>query len=153
MKMYNRIIFVLSLLGVIMAVYVLQSFLRQSSIICLTGSGCEVVRKSPISYPFGIPVPAFGLVGYTFLAIFAFLKSLIPSDQSSINNQQLSISNLYTKIMLGIAIFGICFVTWFTSMELFVIKGICMWCAISAVNMYIIFFLILASRKFNKLDK
>ncbi len=51
---------------------------------------------------------------------------------------------------MGIGVFGICFVTWFTSMELFVIKGICMWCAISAVNMYIIFFLLLATIRLEK---
>jgi uncharacterized membrane protein len=143
-SLINRIIFILSLLGVIMAIYVLQSFLRQSSIICLTGSGCEMVRKNPISWPFGIPVPAFGLVGYTGLVILSFLKSTLNPSQPITNNQQ-----LITKIMLGIAIFGICFVTWFTSMELFVIKGICMWCAISAVNMYVIFDLLIFTLKQN----
>jgi uncharacterized membrane protein len=130
----NRIIFILSIAGIIMAIYVLQSFLRQSSIICLTGSGCETVRKSPFSYIFGIPIPAFGLVGYAGLAILSFLKTL---NLSTVNRQ------LSTKIMFAIAIFGICFVTWFTYMELFVIKGICMWCAISAVNMYGIFGLLI----------
>ncbi|EKD87244.1 MAG: hypothetical protein ACD_36C00178G0006 [uncultured bacterium] len=129
----NRTLFLLSLLGFAMAIYVLQSFLRQSSIVCLT-NGCEIVRKSPYSYPFGIPVPAFGLVGYFFLALLAFLRTT-------------SKKQWIKKAMLGISIFGICFVTWFTYMELFVIKGICTWCAISAVNMYIIFILILKSYK------
>jgi len=128
----NRIIFVLSILGVIMAAYVLQSFLRNTGIVCLTGTGCELVRKSPVSYPFGIPVPAFGLVGYTGLAILSFLRT-------TNNNKN------YLKGMLGIAIFGICFVSWFTIMELFVIKGVCTWCAVSAVNMYVIFGLVIKS--------
>ena len=29
-----------------MGTYVLQSFLRQTGIICLTGGGCEAVRKA-----------------------------------------------------------------------------------------------------------
>jgi uncharacterized membrane protein len=136
--MLNRIIFILALAGVIMGVYVLQSFLRQSSIICLTGGGCEAVRKSPLSYPFGIPVPAFGVAGYTMMVIFAFMRTLK-------ENRKL------LNAILGVAIFGICFVTWFTLTEIFVIKGICMWCAISAVNMYIIFFLTLLSLKTNRL--
>ena len=127
--------FVLSIAGIIMAVYVLQSFLRQTGIVCLNGSGCELVRKSPVSYPFGIPVPAFGLVGYTGLAILSFLRTTI---------QDVKTKNLL-KGMLGIAIFGICFVTWFTVMELFVIKGTCTWCAVSTVNMYIIFGLVVKS--------
>ena len=134
-KTINRIVFVLSIAGIIMAVYVLQSFLRQTGIVCLNGGGCELVRKSPVSYPFGIPVPAFGLVGYTGLAILSFMRTM---------NQEPRTMNLL-KGMLGIAIFGICFVTWFTIMELFVIKGTCTWCAVSAVNMYIIFGLVVKS--------
>ena len=133
--MINRIIFILSLAGVLMAAYVLQSFLRNTGILCLPGGGCELVRKSPVSYPFGIPVPAFGLVGYTGLTILSFLRT---TDRSASNNKLL-------KFMLGIAIFGVCFVSWFTIMELFVIKGICTWCAISAVDMYIVFGLVIKS--------
>lgn len=136
-KTINRIIFVLSIAGLIMGAYVLQSFLRQTGVICLTGGGCDLVRTSPISYPFGIPVPAIGVAGYTGLAILAFLQTLS-------TNQERRTKNLL-KAMLGIAIFGICFVTWFTFMELFVIHGICMWCAISAVNMYVIFGLVVYS--------
>ena len=127
-KTINRIIFILSIAGLLMGIYVLQSFLRQTGIICLSGGGCEAVRKSALSYPLGIPVPAIGVVGYTILVVLTFLRT---------TNQQLT-----TKLLpwiLGMATFGICFVTWFTYTEIFLIKGICMWCAISAVNMYIIF--------------
>jgi len=133
-KKYNRLVFILSLAGIIVAVYVLQSFVRQSSIICVN-QGCELVRKSSYSYPFGIPVPAFGLVGYTLLAILTFLRTTSTSKKL-----------LYP--ILAIAIFGILFVTWFTYMELFVIRAVCTWCAISAVNMYLIFYL--TFRMFNE---
>jgi uncharacterized membrane protein len=133
-KTLNRIIFVLAILGVIMGAYVLQSFLRQSSIICLNGNGCETVRRSAASWPFGIPVPAFGVVGYSIMVILAFLRTI--KDKTA-----------YLKGILGVAIFGVCFVTWFTYTEIFIIHGICTWCAVSAVNMYIIFFLTLASFK------
>jgi uncharacterized membrane protein len=133
----NRIIFILSLAGIIMAVYVLQSFIHQSSIICLTGGGCALVRKSPLSYPFGIPVPAVGLVGYACLTILSFLRT------TSTNKNLL-------KGILGMATFGICFVSWFTYTEIFLIKGICTWCAVSAVNMYVIFGLTIASLRLQK---
>ncbi len=133
----NRIIFVLSLLGIAMAIYVLQSFIRQTGIVCVT-SGCELVRKHPASYLFGtIPVPAVGLVGYTILAILAFLRTT-------------STKPWILKAMLGMATFGVFFVSWFTYVEVFVIKGICTWCAISAVNMFMIFFLLLKSRTLEK---
>ena len=121
----NRIMFVLAIVGILIAVYVTQSFLRQVGIICATG-GCELVRKSPASYIYGVPVPAVGLVGYSLLAIFSFLRTTGEKPWM-------------LKAMLGIAIFGILFVSWFTDTELFVIKGVCTWCAISTVNMYVIF--------------
>lgn len=116
-----------------MALYVLQSFLRQAPIVCVS-NGCEIVRKHPASYPLGIPVPLFGLVGYSILAICAFLKTLNKGKKWSRN---------LTYIMTSVAVFGVLFVTWFTYTEIVVIKGICMWCAISAVNMVVIFTLLL----------
>lgn len=122
--------FILSLIGIAIAVYVLQSFIRQTGIVCVT-SGCELVRKSPASYLFGFfPVPAVGLIGYTILAALAFLRTT--NDKPWIRNA-----------MLGIAAFGVLFVSWFTYTEIFVIKGICTWCALSAVNMVTIFLLLI----------
>lgn len=133
----NRIIFFLSLLGIVMAIYVTQSFIRQTGIVCVT-SGCELVRKHPASYLFGtIPVPAVGLVGYTVLTALAFLRTAKRKPWM-------------LKSMLGMATFGVLFVTWFTYVELTVIKGICTWCAISAVNMVVIFFLLLKSHTLEK---
>ena len=130
-KLINRIIFLLSLIGIIIAIYVTQSFLRETSIFCINGGGCEAVRKSPASYLFGFfPVPAVGLIGYAILAICSFIRTL------EIENWKLKIA---MRIMLGMATFGVLFVSWFTYTELFVIKGICTWCAISAVNMFVIF--------------
>ncbi len=119
----NRLIFVLSLVGVVIAVYVLQSFLRDAPIVCIN-SGCEIVRKSPYSYLFGIPVPGYGLVGYTMIAILAFLRTLSPK----LHKQLL-------PWIVGIGSGGVAFIAWFTYMELFVIRGVCTWCALSAVNM------------------
>lgn len=121
--MRNRFIFLLSLLGIAIAVYVLQSFLRDAPIVCLN-SGCEIVRKSPASKLFGFPVPGYGLVGYTILAILAFLRT----TSTKLNKQLL-------PWIVGIATGGVAFVSWFTYTELFVIRGVCTWCAVSAVNM------------------
>ncbi|OGG22209.1 hypothetical protein A3D03_04635 [Candidatus Gottesmanbacteria bacterium RIFCSPHIGHO2_02_FULL_40_13] len=127
----NRIIFILSIFGLILAIYVLQSFLRQSSIVCLN-SGCETVRKSSFSYIFGIPVPAFGLVGYAMLAILTFLRT---------TSKDIRLLQWIRRI----AIFGVIFVSWFTFTEIFVIKAVCTWCAVSTVNMFAIFYLSLKS--------
>lgn len=126
LRQLNRIIFVLSIVGILMAIYVLQSFIRKTGIVCVT-SGCELVRKSPSSYLFGFfPVPAVGLIGYIILTLLAMMRTT--------SNKMWILAG-----MLGMAGFGVGFVLWFTYTELFVIKGICTWCALSAVNMVIIF--------------
>jgi len=130
---YNRVIFILSIMGALIAIYVFQSFLRQAPIVCVN-SGCEIVRKNPNSYIFGFPVPGVGLFGYSFLAILAFLRTM-SSDKRLLYG------------MLSIATFGVVFVSWFTYTEIFVIRAICTWCAISAVNMLTIFLLTILSYK------
>lgn len=125
----NRIIFILSLIGIVIALYVLQSFLRDAPIVCIN-SGCELVRKNPASYLFGIPVPAVGLVGYSIIGLLAFLRTTSKDKR------------LLTGI-LGMSLFGVGFVTWFTYTELYVIRAVCTWCAVSAVNMVAIFLLTL----------
>lgn len=139
--LYNRIIFVLSIAGLIVAAYVTQSFLRGSPIVCVN-SGCELVRKNPASYLWGVPVPAVGLIGYSLLALLAFLRTLSEKN-----------FRIYIYGILGMATFGVFFVSWFTYTELFVIKGICTWCAISAVNMIVIFLLALMSNSSARLQK
>lgn len=122
----NRVLFILALVGIAIAVYVLQGFLRQAPIVCLN-TGCEIVRKSPYSYLFGIPVPGFGLVGYTLIALLAFLRTTSTKMEKQV-----------LPWIVGVASGGVAFVAWFTYTELFVIRGICTWCAISAVNMVLI---------------
>lgn len=135
-KKLNRIIFILAVIGILIAIYVTQSWLRKTGIVCYTG-GCDVVRKSPYSYPFGIPVSAVGLVGYTVISILAFLRT---------TNKNINL----LKGILGMAGFGVVFTLWFTYTEVFLIKGICMWCAISTVNMFVLFFLSLKSYTLEK---
>jgi uncharacterized membrane protein len=132
----NRIVFTLSILGIMMAIYVLQSFLKQAPIVCIS-SGCEIVRKHPASYPWGIPVPAFGLVGYSILFICAFLRTL---------HLKRYVHHALTNTMIAVSIFGTGFVSWFTYIEITVIKGICMWCAISGINMVVTMSLLLYER-------
>ncbi len=125
----NRIIFVLAIIGILISGYVAFTWLTQSPIVCLTG-GCETVRKAPAAWPFGIPFPLFGLTGYTTIAILAFLKTINKSP-------------VIDKILVGMGGFGVLLVSYFTYLEAFVIKGFCMWCVISTINMVTIFFLAL----------
>lgn len=125
----NRIIFLLSIIGFVIAAYVTQSFLRQAPIVCVN-TGCETVRKSAASYIVGIPVPAFGLVGYAILAILAFGRTT-----------SLTLQKKLLPWIVGVSLGGVGFVSWFTYTEAFVIRAFCTWCVISAINMVTICFL------------
>lgn len=136
--MTNRILFILSLLGVAIALYVTQSFLRKTPIVCLN-SGCELVRKNPASYIAGIPVPAFGLIGYTLLVLLTFLRTTSTKLHKTL-----------LPWIAGITGGGVLFVSWFTYTEAFVIGGFCTWCVISAGNMITMFSLSLYSHSHKK---
>lgn len=133
-KISNRIVFVLAVLGMCIAGYVAFTWLTGSPIVCISG-GCETVRKNPFAWPFGIPFPLFGLAGYLIIAILSFLNT-------ASNNYK-----KYHNFILGMAIFGSLLVTYFSFLEAFVIRGFCMWCVFSAIDMYLILFLTLGSRK------
>lgn len=132
----NRTVFILSIIGILIASYVTQSFLRRAPIVCVN-TGCELVRKSPLAYILGIPVPAFGLVGYALLALFALIRT---------NSQK----TWQIRAMLAIALFGVTFVSWFTYTEIFKIKALCTWCAISGVNMAVILMILIKSYSLEK---
>ena len=129
----NRILFVLALIGVAIALYVTQSFLRKSPIVCLN-SGCELVRKNPASYLMGIPVPAFGLVGYAILVVLTFLRTTSKELEKKL-----------LPWIVGVTGGGVLFVSWFTYTEAFVIGGFCTWCVVSTFNMITMFTLSLTS--------
>lgn len=124
-KALNRIIFVQALLGIAIAAYVSYTWITSSPIVCLT-NGCETVRKSALAWPFGIPFPLFGLFGYSIIAVLAFIKTL-------------NAKKIIDKLLVGMGGFGTLLVTYFTILETFFIKGYCMWCVISAINMIVIF--------------
>lgn len=117
-----------------MAIYVMQSFLRDAPIYCLT-SGCEVVRRHPASYLLGIPVPSYGLIGYATLLILLLSYAQVSKPK---------LLDIARYITIG----GTIFVAWFTYTEAFIIHGFCMWCVISAINMVgmLVLFLLLHKR-------
>lgn len=137
--LFNRIIFILGIVGFLVAGYVLSGYLTGSSIYCPAGGGCETVRKSPYAWPLGIPVPGVGFLGYAVIVVLAILRTMRPEDDKKL---------LYG--LLGMATFGVLFVTGFSLTQAFLIKTFCSWCVISTLIMYTIFGLTLASLKVPK---
>ena len=62
-----------ALLGAFASAYLLVDYVFGSGI-CLTGSGCDVVRASALAYPLGIPMPVFGLAFYLAAVILLLAR-------------------------------------------------------------------------------
>ena len=72
----RRIAIIGALLGAFASAYLLVDYVFGSGI-CLTGSGCDVVRASAFAYPLGIPMPLFGLAFY-LAAVALLLRASAP---------------------------------------------------------------------------
>lgn len=128
--MINRIIFILALVGLGVSLYLFVAYASHSPIACLSGEGCETVRSSPYSYLGGIPIPAFGLVGFVLIALISFLMTL-------------GLGGVWIKylpaLLLGVSGVGFLFVAYLTALETWVIKSYCSWCLIAAFCQTLIF--------------
>lgn len=116
----RRIAIIGSLLGAFASAYLLVDYVFGSGI-CLTGSGCDVVRASPLAYPLGIPMPLPGLVFY--LAAAAML--LMPPSRRIAGMPAGLVAVAWALIGLGV-------MTILTLAELLVIGALCSWCLMSA---------------------
>lgn len=120
----NLALLSLSVLGLFISAYVTESFWQEVPAICV-GGGCDLIRTHPASRIFGVPVPVFGFVGYFFLAIMSLFR-VVRRDNS------------FKKIIFGIALAGAGFESWFTYVQLAVIGGVCIWCLLSGLCMYLL---------------
>lgn len=118
-KLSNRIIFILSLVGLLVSVFLFYEYNIAGTIICPTGEGCDIVRISPYSSFLGISIPLLGIVFYFTMAILSVVHSHdLPRK-------------LARKLQLLVAVIGVGFGVYLTYLEAFVIKAYCFWCVLS----------------------
>lgn len=122
----NRmIVAVLALLGLSVALYMVTYALGLTGpIICNVGS-CETVQNSPYSKIGGIPVAAFGVVGYLVLLAVSFL-GIQPKYMNA---------RWVSSALLGGGVLGVVFSAYLTYLEAYVIHAWCQWCVSSALIM------------------
>lgn len=125
--MINRLIFIFSILGLVISTFLAYEYLQTTPMNCpLTGSGCDIVRKSEYSHIFGISIPYLGVFFYIFMAAASIW--LIQAPSKLINNLR------FVAGTVGL-IFGI----YLTYLEAFVILAYCFWCVSSFIVSVIIF--------------
>lgn len=109
---------VLSLLGILIALYLtLYKVGVIGALTCTVGS-CETVNTSRWATFLGLPVAAWGAGAYAAL----FALSLAGTADRYAGSQTISV------LLVAIAAWSVLFSAWLTYLELFVIHAICIWC-------------------------
>lgn len=118
-KIYGWIFLVLSFVGFLDALYLSLKKIFGSPITCYIFEGCETVTNSPYAQIFGIPLSFFGVLFY--LAIFLI----------SVRYFQTQNIKLF-KIIFYLSCFSVLFAVYFSFLQFFVIKALCIYCLVSA---------------------
>ena len=114
---------VLSLVGILIALYLtLYKVGIVGNLSCTIGS-CETVNTSRWATFVGLPVAAWGLAAY--VALFAL--ALAGTQERYAASREIS------WLLVAISGWSVLFSAWLTYLELFVIRAICIWCVTSAV--------------------
>lgn len=138
--MTNRLIFLFSLLGLAVAVFLSYEYNFAAVITCpIAGEGCDIVRASPYSRFLGISVPYLGVAYYFTAAALSILRSQ-------------NLENVFLKrLQFLAAISAVAFGTYLTYLESAVIKAYCFWCVTSFIISIII--LVFSGLSFRKRDR
>jgi uncharacterized membrane protein len=107
----------LSIAGIAICLYLVYTKITSNPLVCGFGN-CEKVQNSPYAVFLGIPLGYWGLIYYFALFTLVYKN--------------------YKKLIGFAAVWGIVFSIYLLSLEIFIIKEICMWCTLSFVNIVII---------------
>jgi uncharacterized membrane protein len=115
---------VLALVGALVSMYLLLYKLGiVGTLACGPGGGCERVQASRWSSLLGVPVAAYGVVGYAVLMGIALY---------GLRLEQLDRPHA-TRWLVRLSALGFLFSLYLLALELFVIHSVCRWCAVSGL--------------------
>jgi len=124
----------LAVIGIGLAIFLLwEQIYRPSFQPCNINAtvNCDAVISGEVSKTLGIPTPLIGLVGYIVILFAAFRKK--------------------TKLILGMAAFGLAFCLYIAYRELFQLHVVCPVCILCQIDMITVFIMgILLNRKISK---
>ncbi len=125
----NRLILVLSWLGLFIAAYLTMASIMSRVVPCLGSGGCTLVTNHPAGKWMGIPVSAFGLATYFILGGLAVIRGVMGLRQNS------------ALVLVGTILsgFGTIASMYLMYVAFFVIAQLCTWCLTSAITMVTLF--------------
>lgn len=122
---------IFSFVGIADSWYLYQSAISGADLSCDIGAGldgCNTVAQSEYSRVFGIPLALYGAVFFAFMFTLSAIVSLFPRRV------------LYRLFYLA-SIFGALASVVFISIQFAFIKAVCIYCVLSAVFTFILFFI------------
>jgi protein-disulfide isomerase len=126
---WRAIALLAAIVGAGASAYLLVEYVTGQPGVCITGSGCDLVRASAFAYPLGIPLPLFGLVFYLVAAALV-LRTIdggpilgIPAVRAV---QLVAAAGAVASLAL-------------TAIEAFVILAFCTWCLVQAAAAFVLF--------------
>jgi uncharacterized membrane protein len=124
---YRQAVALMALIGLLLSVYLtLHQMGLLGPLACGPGGGCERVQASRWAYIAGIPVAAFGVVGYLGILVAA----LWGVQQGGTTP---------TRWLVALSGGGVLFTLYLKALEAFVIHAFCRWCIVSAILIALIF--------------
>lgn len=118
-----------AIVGAGASAYLLVEYVTGQPGLCLTGSGCDLVRASAFAYPLGIPLPLIGLAFYVVAAALV-LRTTDAQPIAGIT----PVLALQLAAATGAAASLV-----LTGIEAFVIKAFCSWCLVQAAAALVLF--------------
>ena len=140
---FNRIIFILSLAGTGVSLYLTLAHLKVAELKCGPMQDCEYVAQHYTAHGFGIkgleaiPTATFGLGMYLFMVVVSFLRVAQPVSP---------LSRKIPLIQLLVSGFSTVVSGWLTYLEAYVIHHWCRYCVASAIIVTLIFITALIER-------
>lgn len=119
---------ILGFVGFLDTSYLTVNHFTGTAVNCTITEGCDEVLASEYSEIFGVPMALLGLLYYLFILLAGFFYL----DTKNIK---------VLKILTFITSFGFLFSLWLVYLQFFIIKAICQYCMLSAINSTILMIL------------
>lgn len=142
----SRVVVLLALVGLVVASYLAYVEMTDTEAVCGPVGHCNLVQQSPYATLFGIlPVGLLGVIGYLVILALVVWRRLAPAVAPDL------VARFYGLIRFEkafkqwsfplVAMFGVLFSVYLTTLEPFVIGAVCMWCVSSAITMMLMLWL------------
>ena len=129
-KWSRKIMLVLTVVGLLVAVYMTIYKWTNNNSMCLGSGDCSTVNASPYSEIYGIPVALVGVGGYAAIVFLLLMDSR--NDFVRQNG---------TLFVFGLSLTGFIFTVYLVYVEFAVLDAVCPFCLTSQIVMTIIFVL------------